>query len=168
MKAKNTTTEPKVDFRPAKPYVGIRTIAPFEGMFAVVTTLLKELRKWVNQHNIADQGPFFHRYHSIDMKGPMDFEVGFMLNAPLPGDERVKPAVLPAGRYANLIYTGSGMTGNKTLIGWARSSGVTLDRWDGPQGDVFACRYEAYLTDYRLESRKMLWDIDLAIKVVDE
>jgi hypothetical protein len=34
--------------------------------------------------------------------------------------------------------------------------------------DMFACRYEAYLTDYRVETRKMEWIIDLAIKLVEE
>jgi hypothetical protein len=98
----------------------------------------------------------------------VDTEVGFMLSAHLPGDERVKPGVLPDGRYANLIYTRSGMAGNKALIGWARENGIAWDRWDDPAGDAFCCRYEAYLTDYRVEHRKSLWEIDLAIKIADD
>lgn len=148
--------------------MGIRTIAPFRGMFAEVDKLLKELRKWVNAHDIADQGPFFLRYHVIDMDGPMDIELGFVVAQHLPDDERVKPGVLPAGRYANLIYSGSGMKGNKALIDWAQKSGIAWDRWDMPQGDAFPCRYEAYLTDYRLEHRKTRWEVEWAIKVADE
>lgn len=173
MKNVNTATEPSVDYRQEKHYIGIRTIAPFSGMFAVVDPLMKELRKWVNQHGIAEHGPYFLRYHVIDMNGPMDIEVGFMVPTPLvgdelAGDERVKPGVLPAGNYANLVYSGGGMRGNKTLIEWAKANGIPWDRWDDPNGDGFRCRYEAYLTDYRVEPRKTRWQVDLAIKVKDE
>jgi len=36
-----------------------------------------------------------------------------------------------------------------------------------PAGDAFACRYEAYLTDYQVEPRKTKWQVDLAIKLAD-
>lgn len=167
MKAENKIGAPIIAFRPAKPYIGIRTVAPFAGMFAVVTTHLKALRKWVNQHKLAEQGPFFLRYYQIDMQGPMDIEVGFMVQSPLPGDEQIKPGLLPAGRYASLVYSGKGLQGNKALLDWAKANQIALDRWNEPAGDTFACRYEAYLTDYRVEPRKLLWDIDLAIKIAD-
>lgn len=161
-------SEPKVEYRAEKLTMGIRTIAPFKGMFAVVDQLAKELRTWVKQQGIADQGPFFLRYHVIDMNGPMDIELGFVVTSPLPGDERVTPGILPPGRYATLIYTGSGLQGNKALLGWAKAHNIALDRWNEPMGDAFRCRYEAYLTDYRVEPRKKRWEIDLAIKVADE
>jgi effector-binding domain-containing protein len=161
-------SEPTIEYREEKLSMGIRTVAPFRGMFAVVDTLLKELRLWVKQQGIADQGPFFLRYHVIDMDGPMDIEVGFMVPAHLPGNGRVKPGVLPAGYYANLTYTGSGMAGNKALIGWAQANGIAWDHWNEAAGDAFRCRYEAYLTDYRLEHRKARWEIDLAIRIADE
>ena len=31
--------------------------------------------------------------------------------------------------------------------------------------ESYACRYEAYLTDYRLEPRKLLWEVELSIKL---
>jgi effector-binding domain-containing protein len=168
VKAESKISAPTIEFRPEKPYVGMRTVTPFEGMFAVVTAQLKTLRKWVNQQGIAEQGPFFLRYYQIDMQGPMDIEVGFMVTAPLPGDERIKPGLVPAGRYAHLIYSGNGLKGNKALLDWAKANNITLDRWNEPAGDTFRCRYEAYLTDYRIEPRKLLWEIDLAIKLADE
>lgn len=167
MKNVNTATEPSIDYREAKHYVGIRTVAPFKGMFAAIDPLMKELRQWVSQQSIVG-GPFFLRYHVIDMKGPMDVEVGFMLPAPMAGNERIRPAILPAGHYANLIYSGGGYQGNKVLIDWAKAKGIPWDRWDDPNGDGFRCRYEAYLTDYRVEPRKTKWQVELAIKVNDE
>jgi effector-binding domain-containing protein len=161
-------SEPKIDERSARHTVGIRTIVPFRTMFAEVDKLLKELRKWVNAHGIAEQGPFFLRLHVIDMEGSMNIEVGFMVAEALPGDARVTPGVLPGGRYASLIYTNSGMAANKALLNWGKENGLTWDRWQEPAGDAFRCRYEAYLTDYRVEHRKTKWEIELAIKLADE
>jgi hypothetical protein len=74
---------------------------------------------------------------------------------PLPGDERVKPGVLPAGKYASVVYIGNGYTGNKTLIEWAKANGIAWDRWDDPdKGDAFRSRYEAHLTDPKIELEK--------------
>lgn len=160
--------EPKIVLHSERQYVGIRVKTLFKGMFAVVDKLLKELRQWVKTHGIAEEGPFFLRYHVIDMEGMMDIELGFVVRKPLRGDDRVKPGVLPKGRYASLIYTRYAMRGNKTLIEWIKENNIKVDCWDNKEGDVFACRYEAYLTDYRVEPRKSAWHVELAIKVADE
>lgn len=160
--------KPEITFREARLYMGIRTPAPFRGMFAVRDSLLKELRLWVNEQGIAEQGPYFLRYHVIDMEGQMDIEVGFVVSAHLPAAERIKPGILPAGNYASLIYSRYGMRGNKALINWARENNIEWDRWDDPAGDAFRCRYEAYLTDYRREPRKSKWRVELAIKIADK
>lgn len=134
-------TEPKISLRSERQYVGIRMKTPFKGMFAVVDKLLKELRLWVKTHGIADEGPFFLRYHVIDMEGMMDIELGFMVRNPLRGDDRVKPGVLPKGRYASLTYTRYAMRGNKALIGWIKENNVGIDRWDDKEGDALTtCR----------------------------
>jgi effector-binding domain-containing protein len=161
-------TEPKVSLRNDQPYMGIRAKTPFKGMFAVVDKLLKELRTWVKAQGIADEGPFFLRYHVIDMEGMMDIELGFMTRKPLRGDDQVKPGVLPKGRYAHLTYTRYALRGNKALLGWIQENNVKVDRWVDPEGDAFACRYEAYVTDYRVEPRKSAWEVELAIKLADD
>ena len=163
----NMITEPKISFRNAQHSVGIRLKTPFKGMFAVVDRLLKELRAWVKAHGIADEGPYFLRYHIIDMDGMMDIELGFIVQQPLEGDERVKPNVLPEGRYASLTYSRYALRGNKTLLGWIKENNISVERWNHEEGDAFACRYEAYLTDYRIQPRKSAWEVDLAIKVAD-
>jgi effector-binding domain-containing protein len=102
------------------------------------------------------------------MAGDMDIEVGFPVATALPDDERVKAGALPPGHYANLIYTGHGLTGNKALLGWVNTNGLVLDRWDDQKGDVFCSRIETYLTDPGREPRKTKWEIEVAIKLVDE
>ena len=160
-------SDPIISFRPQRLSMGIRTIAPFRGMFAVRDALLNELRRWVHRHGIAAEGPYFLRYHVIDMNNQMDIEVGYVVSKHLPGDDRVTPGALPAGNYASLTYTRYGMRGNKALITWATKHGIRWDRWADPAGDAFRCRYEAYLTDYRIEPRKSEWKVDLAIKIAD-
>lgn len=159
--------DPEITFREQRLSMGIRTIAPFRGMFAVRDTLLKELRSWVHQQGIAEEGPYFLRYHVIDMNNQMDIEVGYVVSKHLAGDARVTAGVLPAGNYAHLTYTRYGMRANKTLLHWAKEHGIRWDRWDDPAGDAFRCRYEAYLTDYRSEPRKSEWQVELAIKIAD-
>jgi hypothetical protein len=75
--------------------------------------------------------------------------------------------VLPAGRYASLIYTGSGYAGNKALVDWAKANGIAWDRWNDAKGDAFCSRYESYLTDPKVEPHKTKWKIEVAIKLAD-
>ena len=160
--------EPKIDYRAEKPYMGIRTRVPMKGMFKVVDNLRKELAIWFKQQHVDSAGPPFLRYHVIDMAGDMDIEVGFPVDATLSDGERVKAGMLPAGRYASLVYIGHGLTGNKALIEWARANGLAWDRWDDPSGDAFRSRYETYLTDPAIEPRKTKWEVEVAIKLKDD
>jgi hypothetical protein len=162
-----TIGKPKIDTRPEQAYMGIRTIAPFSGMSKVVTKIGKDMRRWIKDRGIAPAGPPFLRYHVIDMRGSMDISFGFPVSAVLPDDGLVAAGRLEAGRYASLIYTGSGLSGNKALIEWARGTGLEFDRWDTEQGDNFRCRYETFLTDPNLEQRRTRWEIEVAIKLAD-
>jgi len=163
-----TVGQPRLDHRPEQPYMGIRTQTPMKGMFKVVGKLFKELNAWAKQNGLRPAGPPFLRYHVIDMAGEMDIEVGIPVETPLPGDGRVSAGVLPAGRFASLVYIGNGYTGNKTLIEWARDNGHAWDRWDDPKGDGFRCRYESYLTDPAVEPRKTKWQVEVAIKLAGD
>ncbi len=163
-----TVSEPKIDYRTEKPYMGIRTQTPMKGMFQVVDKLRKELFAWLQQRNIEAIGPSFLRYHVIDMAGEMDIEFGVPVAAVHPGDGRVAPEVLPAGRYASVVYVGHGLTGNKALIEWAKANGIAWDRWEDERGDAFRSRCETYLTDHREEHRKSKWEVEVAIKLADD
>ncbi len=154
--------------KPSRPYLGIRFQTPFEGMFAQVSLALKELRKWSKANGLAEEAPYFLRYYHCDMKATMEVEAGLATACGLPGQGRIQPGALPAGRYASLVYVGNGYTGNKTLIEWVRSRGdLAFDRWDTEAGDNFCSRYERYLTDPKQEHRKKKWEIEVAIKLKD-
>jgi hypothetical protein len=85
----------------------------------------------------------------------------------LPDNRDVKADTIPAGRYASLIYSGGGISGNRALIEWVRSQGLNFDRWDTEQGDNFRGRYETYLTAPKIEPRKSKWKVEVAIKLAD-
>jgi hypothetical protein len=159
---------PQLERRPERWTLGIRTTTPFRGMFGVRDALLRELSGWLETRGLADAGPLLLRYHTIDMAGAMDVEVACVVPAQTDGDDRVVAGRLPAGTYAHLEYVRYAMRANKALVGWARDEGVVWDRWDSAAGDAFRCRYEAYWTDPRVEPRRSVWRVELAIKVVDE
>lgn len=160
--------KPQVDTRSKQIYMGIRTIAPFKGMSKVIGRLSDEMSAWIDEHAVKPVGPPFLRYHVIDMRGFMNIEFGFPIRKALPDDGEVKADFLPAGRYASLVYSGGGISGNRALIEWVRAQGMNFDRWDTEQGDNFRSRYETYLTDPRVEPRKSKWEIEVAIKLADQ
>jgi len=163
-----TIGKPRIDKRPKLVYMGIRTIAPFKGMSKVIDRLSKEMNAWVSDHNIKTSGPPFLRFHVIDMRGFMDISFCFPVRKALPSDGDIKADVIPAGRYASLIYSGGGISANRTLIEWVRAQGLDFDRWDTEQGDNFRGRYETYLTDPKIEPRKSRWRVEVAIKLADK
>ena len=162
-----TIGKPKIDQRPKITYMGIRTIAPFKGMSKVVSGISKELTMWIDQNKVKTSGPPFLRFHVIDMRGSMDISFCFPVRKALPDDGDVKADAIPAGRYASLIYSGGGISGNRALIEWVRAQGLNFDRWNTEQGDNFRGRYETYLTDPKIEPRKSKWKIEVAIKLAD-
>lgn len=99
-----TIGKPKIDTRPKQIYMGLRTIAPFKGMSKVISNIADELNAWIEENKIKTAGPPFLRYHVIDMRGFMDIEFCVPVRKSPPDDGNVKAGVLPAGRYASLIF----------------------------------------------------------------
>jgi hypothetical protein len=85
----------------------------------------------------------------------------------LGGDNRISAGLLPAGQYASLVYSGSGLAGNKVLLEWEKANHIVWDRWNDSRGDAFRSRYETFLIDPKVEPRKTKWEIEVAIKLVD-
>ena len=158
---------PRIVDRPQRDYLGVRVLTPFRGMLSIRNELIDELDAWLVRHDIDDVGPFFLRLHVIDMNGPMDLEVGVITPEPVAGDGRVQPAILPAGHYATLTYRNHSLRANRALIEWSAAQDITFDRRDVAEGDLFACRYEAFRTDPRLEPRKTKWEVELNIRIAE-
>ena len=163
-------TEPKVEYRDAQHYMGIRTQVTMKEMSeGVIPQLIDEVFAWLREHGVAQAGPPLMRLHVINMEAKMDIEVGWPVANVLEGDDRVRPSVLPAGRYASLIYTGvkNAMEGNKALLDWGAEKGLVWDRWDVEAGDAFASRFESFLTGPVDDPDPDKWDTEVAIKLAD-
>ena len=168
MKAENIIGPVSIVEKPERSYLGIRFETPFGGMFAVITKALKELRKWSKENSLSEEGPYFVRYYHCDMKSIMDVEAGLITNSYPVGQGRIQPGSLPKGKYATLVYRGNGLRGNQALMKWATGNGIMFDPLVAGEAESYTCRYEAYLTDYRIEPRKLLWDVELSIKIADK
>ena len=161
--------QPRIEHRHEQPYVGIRTQVPIRTLGSTIPNLLGELFPWLSERGVAPSGPPFIRYHVINMAAEMDVELGIPVATALPGDGRVCPGTLPAGRYTALVYTGrdNGIAGNAALLDWGKQQGLIWDRRQTDNGDAFGARYESFLTapDEQPDPRK--WETEVAIRVAD-
>jgi len=154
----------RAEKRRAIPYVGIRVITPFRGMLAARDRLLAEARAGIKEAGIETVGHGFLRLHVIDMDGPMDLEAGYFTAGPSHiAHPKLRSGSMAAGSYATMKYRDHARRANQALQDWARDNGSVLDRRTVPEGDEFACRYEAYWTDPAVEPRKTKWTVELAI-----
>ena len=85
MKAENVIGPASIVTQPERHSLGIRFKTPFDGMFALVTKEMKELRKWVKATGLSEDGPYFLRYYHCDMRSTMEVEVGLMTRSRLAG-----------------------------------------------------------------------------------
>ncbi|SRR5258706_9703852 len=163
-------TEPRLEDRKAQHTMGIRMRVPMQEMQKVIPQLLDEVFSWLGKQGVEPAGPPFIRFHVIDMQGKMDIELGVPIAGALVGDGRISAGILPAGRYATLVYTGvkNGIEANKALIEWAAKNGIMWDRWDDENGDAFGGRYESYLTDPDHEADQTKWETEVAIRLADK
>jgi effector-binding domain-containing protein len=157
--------EPTIGQRGELPYAGIRMQFPMDGLPAAVDAAFPELFGWLAEHGARPAGPPFIRYHVIDMPAEIDVEFGVPVPATVPGDGRVRPGVLPAGRYVTLRHIGpyDGLiASNAGLQDWARDRGITFDSWDTDRGEAWRGRVEHYLTDPSAEPDPAKWEVDIA------
>jgi len=164
------TTEPKLEHRDEQPYVAIRTQVPMRKFKTVIPQLLGEVFAWLEKQGVAPAGAPFMRFHVINMAAKMDLELGAPVATAVPGDDRLSAGVLPAGRYASLVYTGvkNGIKGNAALLDWGAEKGLVWDTWVAENGDGFGARLESYLTDPDEEPDPAKWETEVAIKLADK
>jgi hypothetical protein len=133
-------------------------------MLATRDSLLAEARAEIKEAGIETVGYGFLRLHVIDMNGPMDLEAGYFTAGPVHTvPPRLCPGSMAAGSYATMKYRDHALRANRALQDWALDNDLVLDRRTVPEGDEFACRYEAFWTDPAVEPRKTKWTVELSI-----
>ena len=163
-------TEPKIEDCKEIVYIGVRTQVSLEEFGPSIPRLHQEAMAYMQQQNVQPDGAPIVRYNVINMETKLDVTICWPVAKTISGNGRVEPGVLPAGRYATVLYTGdySGLrqaTGN--LIDWAKASGIEWDRWDDPNGDAFRSRYESYITDPGEEPNPAKWQTAIYIKLAE-
>lgn len=99
-----------------------------------------EVFAWLAQHRVPSDGAPFIRYHTIDMGGVLDIEIGVPVASPISSNEHLGARNLPAGRYATLVYTGPYdglMHANAVLLDWGKGMGLVWDQSESANGDAF-------------------------------
>lgn len=162
-------TDPQIEERTAQHYAGIRVQVPVQEFQVIIPQLIDEVVSWLGAYDITPDGPPLMRFHVINMDGKMDVELGVRVATVVSGDDRISAGIIPAGRYATLIYTGveNGIASNAALIDWAMRQGLVWDRWDTPDGDAFGARVEFYLTEPEDEPDPAQWETEVAIRLAE-
>jgi effector-binding domain-containing protein len=161
-------TVPKIVDYPDRPYVAIPSPVRMDEMQEVAPKLIGEIWEWVRRKGLEPTGMTIVKYDVIDMNGTMQLEFGVTVSKPAMGDGRVVSGTLPAGRYAEIVYTGpfdALYDANAVLVGWTKERGHEWDYEERPDGDHFVCRYENYVTDPMAEPDPSKWVTEIAIKV---
>jgi effector-binding domain-containing protein len=157
--------EPRIEERAARHYAGIQATVPMGGISAAVDEAFPELFGWLARTGTAPAAPPFIRFLVIDMEALLQLELGVPVAEPMAESGRIRPGVLPAGRYVVLRHTGhyDGLIdANAVLQRWAHDHGLEFDVRDTPEGSAWGSRLEEYITDPSREPDPAKWETDVA------
>ena len=102
----------------------------------------------------------------VDMAALLEIELGVLVATSVQGIVRVAAGVLPANRYATLVYTGveNGIAANAALQEWAARQGIVWQKWATERGDGGA-RASSGSSRSRDEADPAKWETELAYLV---
>ena len=164
-----TQHQPRITHRPEQPYAAIKGVVTMQTI-GHIADRLGEVFGWLGARGVEPAGPPFFRYDRIDMENTLEIEVGVPVATPVAGEGDVLAGVLPAGRYVEVSHAGHpdeliGVT--EDLLAWASEQGLAWDVRESPEGDLWGCRLEIYLTDPADEPDLAKWETDLAFRLAD-
>jgi effector-binding domain-containing protein len=160
--------EPAVIERTEEAYVAIKASVTMQTIGSVLPGLHPEVRNWLRERGTSLAGAPFFKFNVIDMERQMEVEVGWPVAAEMKGDDRVLAGVLPAGRYASVLYTGHPdglLDATRDLQEWAAGQGLEWDVTSTPAGDRWRARLEIYRSDDPDMSK---WETELAFKLAGD
>jgi effector-binding domain-containing protein len=163
-------SEPRVDERGEKSYLAIRSQVPMSELPTTIPQGINEVIGWMTHQSVRPSGAPFVRYRVINMPGLVDVEVGWPVANAMSGNGRVTAGVLPAGRYASVVYTGNYpglLDATAALLKWGTEQGLTWDSWKTEDGDAFGARLESYWTNPAEEPDLNKHETEIAIRLAD-
>lgn len=161
-------TLPKIVEREAQHYAAVSAEVrmPFG---EAIGPLMGEVAGHLDAAGVKGFGPAVFKYNVIDMPR-LEIELGFVTPGPVTGNARVKPGVLPAGKYATTTYFGhydNLESVTAVLIGWARQKGIEWDSTPEQGGERFVSRVEIYPNGPDDEPDPEKWETQIFIKLKD-
>ena len=158
-------TLPKIVEREATHYAAVAAAVsiPFG---EAIGPLMDEAAGYLSGAGVKDFGPAVFKYDVIDMPR-LEMQFGFLTPKTVAGNARVKPGVLPAGKYVTVTYIGPYddlESATAVVIGWARLRGIEWDSTPGPSGERFVSRFEIYHNGPMDEPDPQKWETEIWIK----
>lgn len=158
---------PRIEVRPEQPYAGTRKVMAMRDFDREIPAMRTIVARWLDAHGVRPSGQPFLRFHAIDMPERMDVEVGMPTEHADDASGEVESGLLPAGRYAVVVYTGveNAVPANTRLLDWIAAQGEQALAHASERGEVFEARYETFLTDAEAEADPHRWLFEVAIQV---
>lgn len=161
------TTEPKIEFLEAEPYVAIRRKVSMAEIPTVLPPLISEVFIWMGKEKVEGNGAPFFLYLSMDEHNNMIVDVGIPTKIKVTGSGKIISRTFPEGDYAALTHTGD----YKNL----RQAHMSLDKWIKENGykdrgvmdddQLVGCRVEFYVSDPATEPDPEKWVTEVCILV---
>jgi effector-binding domain-containing protein len=151
-----------------QPYVSITMSVTMAEIGAKLPPLTGEVFGWLGARGTAPDGAPFFKYNVIDMAGELEIEVGVPVAEAVPGDDRVRAGVLPAGRYATVTHVGPYeelLGATSRLLSWGKEQGLKWDASDDQRH--WGARLECYETDPGEEPDPANWVTELRFRLAD-
>lgn len=173
------TEQPRVEERPAQPYVAIHAEGDAERFAATVDAAFPELFGWLAARGIAPAGPPFIHYAVFEPGGRFAVDVAAPVQEGVHGDERVSAGTLPAGRWVVHVHRGAYRAttpawegrdleaAHALVLAWAEREGIAWAGAPASPGFAFAARVERYLAGPPIVSDPAEWETELAFLTAD-
>ncbi|HEX6341376.1 GyrI-like domain-containing protein [Umezawaea sp.] len=160
---------PRITHRAEQPYAAIRGVVTMR-TFGEIADRMGEVFGWLGARGVEPAGAPFFRYNRIGAEDVLEVEAGVPVEAPVAGEGDVLAGVLPAGRYVEITHTGHPddlLAITEDLLAWAADRGLAWDVEDSPEGELWGCRLEVFLTDPTVEPDMAKWETALAFRLAD-
>ena len=162
-------TGPRIEQRKKLQYVARRLAVPIPfGKY--LQPAWNEVYDWMNERGAKPSGPAIIRYLTTDMSKELDIDVGFLVDKAVKGNDRITTDVLPAGRYATLLYTGpyrgKGIyKATVALLEWARENKIKWDTSKKKGVEWWNGRAEFYFSDPAVDKDSSKYETELAFLI---
>ena len=162
-------SQPRIVTKPDQPFAAIRISVDRADIPSKAPPLIGQVAGWLGAKGVPPAGAPFFSYLAMPDDGPMVMEVGFPTGDKLTGDDRVRTGVIPAGRFASLVYTGpyDGLYDANVALGkWLATEGVAHAMPRGA-GEYDKALLEIYYTDPMQEPDPQKWETEVAFRLGD-